>query len=374
MKSNVLTNLIVVLLSVGTSFLLYSSLDPMARGVIILSMLYPQLVNGLLYAGLERLIFARKIIIELRYIFLLMGSLVIIVLFLAGVLRPEIFSQEAFWIMIIALPFQFAYSYKTLDLFLTGNQLALNMSKLLYQSFLTIGTIICVLNTILTPVIYCLLHLMAVFLGMMYVMSSQHNQLYEYKSGDINFGLISRDFIFGLALSNMGYLPGLYASTALSLSDISKVNLVQNIAKLPSFLSSAFGQTLLVGVLASENFKKVFYIKLFALTSLLSIALFTAYIFYIEDKFFMAYKQNILTIGIIFIYSFFQMLSDVYVSKSKGVAVKSTRKSWIAVYYFSFIFLMIFIDSANINKYIFLVLLCELARIGLVIIHEKKHS
>lgn len=303
-----------------------------------------------------------------------MGSLIMVVLFLAGVLRPEILSQDAFWVMVIALPFQFAYSYKSLHLFLTGNQLALNISKLLYQSSLTIGTIICVLNSILTPVVYCLLHLMAVFLGMMYVRSSQHNQLYEYKSGDIHYGLVTKDFIFGLALSNMGYLPGLYASTALSLSDISKVNLVQNIAKLPSFLSSAFGQTLLVGVLAEENFKKVFYIKLFALTSLLSIVLFSAYIFYIEDKFFMAYRQNILTIGIIFIYSFIQMLADVYVTKSKGISVKSTRKFWIIIYYLSFIFLMIFFDTANINKYVVLVLLCELARIGLVIIYEKKYS
>lgn len=371
MKSNIVTNLIVVLLSTGTSFLLYSNLDPIARGVIILSMLYPQLVNGLLYAGLERLVFARRIKIQLRYIFLLMCSLVTVTLLLAGILRPEIFSEDAFWIMVLSLPLQFAYSYKSLHLFLTANQLALNRSKLLYQISLTIGAVYCVTNSILTPVIYCLLHLIAVLFGMMYVHSCERNQLYDYKSSDIHYGLITRDFIFGLAVSNMGYLPGLYASAALSLSDVSKVNLVQNIAKLPSFLSSAFGQTLLIGTLASEDFNKKFYLKLYFITAIFSILLFLLYTLFIEEKFFIAYKQNISIICIIFIYSFLQMVADVYATKSKGVAANSAAKSWIAAYYFSFIFLIIFFDAANINKYVVLVLVCEIIRMGLVVIHEK---
>ena len=373
MKSNVLTNLSVVLLSVGTSFLLYSGLDPIARGAIILSMLYPQLVNGLLYAGLERLIFVRKIIIRSRYIFLLSCSLVIVVLLLAEILRPEIFSENAFWIMVLGLPIQFAYSYKSLHLFLTGNQLALNRSKLLYQLFITIGVIFCLVNGILTPVIYCLLHLAAVFFGLMYVRSCERNEFYEYKTGNTHYSLITRDFIFGLAVSNMGYLPGLYASSALSVPDISKVNLVQNIAKLPSFLSSAFGQTLLIGTLASERFQKIFYLKLCLLTATFSFVLLILYMFYIEDKFFIAYKENTLIVCIIFFYSFVQMVADVYATKSKGVAANSTRKSWMVMYYFSFVFLMIFFGTASIGKYVVLVLVCEMVRIGFILINEKKH-
>jgi hypothetical protein len=206
LKSNILTNLIVVLLSVGTSFLLYSGLDPIARGVIIVSMLYPQLVNGLLYAGLERLIFARKILIRSTYIFLLMCSLVILVLLLAGILRSEIFSENAFWIMVLGLPIQFAYSFKSLHLFLTGNQSALNWSKLLYQALLTAGATFCLIIGILTPVIYCLMHLVAVFFGLLYVHTCNRKEFFEYKSVEIHYNLITKDFIFPLKYHHLKFL------------------------------------------------------------------------------------------------------------------------------------------------------------------------
>jgi hypothetical protein len=218
------------------------------------------------------------------------------------------------------------------------------------------------------------MHLVAVFFGLLYVHTCNRKEFFEYKSGEIHYNLITKDFIFGLAISNMGYLPGLYASSALSLTDISKVNLVQNIAKLPSFLSSAFGQTLLIGTLASEHFQKKFYVKLYLLTAIFSLLLFILYIYYIEDKFFLAYKQSTLIVCIIFLYSLIQMVADVYVTKSKGVAANSTRKSWMVIYYFSFIVLMIFIDAANIDKYAALVLACEIIRIVLILNNEKKYT
>jgi hypothetical protein len=356
-----LFNGIIQLLTVLISFLIFKFSKSADRGLIAVTFIYPQLINGLVNSSLERLCFVNKKITNLLtdiYFLMIMFFSVFVITY---IFKSELIFQQSYLYLVIGLIPQYFFSKKIIIAYLNLNENAINNSRLAYQISLFLSVAIHILINKFTPNTFVLCHVFSNIIALFFLANVK---LYRDSSLNIDFSaLFERNFIFGILVSNLSYLPLIFIYSVMDNKAIGIFTLISSLSRLSNFFISTKIQKNILNEISGKTFSRKSLILHSFVTLFLNSFFIFLYINFGHIFFNSSYIIGVSLVILIGLINWLQISSEYIIQSLKTRCISSMSLRWFYFYSLA-ISLNYLLNSKALFVILFGLLLAETLRLA----------